>query len=194
MKKTVILLAVAVGAALVMNSCQGQVGQTESAAPAVAAAADSALTVDQAIERYLVDSVASRYGSGTVCIPCCDIIARVSAAEGVEKVLGDFWLYNYDIAGDTLKCVSGGNHPGVMTVAADGASHVVSAFEVVADGSGFEASAKRLFGDKYDAFIAVQSDDKARAAHRDSITAAYVKAHNLPVKYYQDYGWPARPL
>lgn len=32
------------------------------------------------------------------------------------KVWGDFWVFNYDQVGDTLKCVSGGSHPGLLHI------------------------------------------------------------------------------
>ena len=30
------------------------------------------------------------------------------------RVWGDFWVFNYNISGDTLKTVSGGDHPGLF--------------------------------------------------------------------------------
>jgi dihydroneopterin aldolase len=80
-------------------------------------------------------------------------------------VYGDFWINNYNIDGDTLSCVSGGDYPGVMHVSKDGDTYTVSSFDMVADGSGFEASAKELFGDNYDAFMKVYSDDVTRAVN-----------------------------
>lgn len=56
------------------------------------------------------------------------------------------------------------------------------------------ALAKEIFGDKYDAFHAINSDEQKREQLRAEGLAAYVKEHNLPVTLYQDFGWPAKKL
>ena len=50
-------------------------------------------------------------------------------------------------------------------------------------------TAKKIFGDKFDAFQKVNSDDKKRNEVRRAAVAEYVKTHRLPVKMYKDYGW-----
>ena len=102
---------------------------------------------------------------------------------------GDFWINNYNIKGDTLECVSGGNFPGVMHLSKSGDTYVVSSFDRVADGSNYESSARELFGEHYDDFAKVQSDDKARAELRTKIVSDYVRMNGLEVTKYQDYGW-----
>ena len=70
-----------------------------------------------ALNQYLVDSIGSQYAPGEVCIPCPTIVACDNAdSDSAMLVYGDFWVYNFNIAGDTLKTVSGGDHPGVMRV------------------------------------------------------------------------------
>ena len=85
--------------------------------------------------------------------------------------------------------MSGGNYPGVMHLTKDGDGYAVTSFDVVADGSDFEASAKELFGDSYDDFMAVYSDDEARAELRKTTVSDYVSMNDLEVTQYQDYGW-----
>ena len=109
-------------------------------------------------------------------------------------VWGDFWVFNYNQVGDTLKMVSGGNHPGLMHVRQTENGFEVTSFDRVADGSDNVPSAKRIFGDKYEAFQAFQSDDNKREQLRGEKLAEYVKKHNLSVTMYQDYGWPAKKL
>ena len=104
-------------------------------------------------------------------------------------VAGDFWIDNYNINGDTLECVSGGNFPGVMHLAKDGESYIVSAFDMVEDGANFESSVKELFGDNYDAFMEVYSDSNARDELRRITVSDYVNLNGLDVTQYQDYGW-----
>ena len=65
----------------------------------------------------------------------------------------------------------------------------VTAFDVVADGGAFEESAKELFGDKYEDFMAVYSNSDAKDEVRKATVTDYVNFNNLDVKYYQDEGW-----
>ena len=149
-----------------------------------------------AINQYLVDSIGLHYAPGEVCIPCATVVGCDQAeSDSAMMVWGDFWVYNFNVAGDTLKTVSGGNHPGLMRVMQNekGEFEVLS-FEQVEDGHGNEASAKRIFGDLYEAFHSINSNEEAREETRSVAIGWYVKNHNLPVKYYQDYGWPAREI
>lgn len=148
-----------------------------------------------AMEQYLVDSIGAQYAKGEVCIPCATIIGTDQSNPDSLLVWGDFWVYNFNQVGDTLKCVSGGSHPGMMVFQKDEkGEYVVTAFDQVEDGAGNLASAKRIFGDLYDFFHSVNSDEKSREAVRANFIASYVKDHNLPVKFYQDYGWPAKEI
>lgn len=145
-----------------------------------------------AIDDYLADSIGTQYLCGEICIPFHSYASVDETSQDDIQVLGDFWVMNYTVVGDTLMTVSGGNHPGKMHVRMDGDGHfTVTSFEPVLDGSEFLPSAKRIFGDKFDEFQAAYSNDKAREQARKEGIAAYVTAHELPVKVYQDYGWPA---
>lgn len=151
---------------------------------------------EDVIIAYLNDSIAAQYSPGEVSIPCIQVVELdQSHPDDSVVVWGDFWVFNYNVVGDTLKMVSGGAHPGKMTVkpSSEGGL-VVTAFDRVGDGSNYLPSAKRIFGDKYDAFQAIYSDAEKREQARAAQIADYVKVNNLPVKYYQDYGWPAKEL
>ncbi|MBQ3369655.1 MAG: hypothetical protein IJG48_01405 [Mogibacterium sp.] len=143
--------------------------------------------VEAACYEYMVETVAKSYDATDVSIPCVSIINVDYTPENEILAAGDFWVYNYNIDGDTLKCVSGGNYPGVMHVSKD--DYKVTAFDVVADGGAFEESAKELFGDNYDAFMAAYSDSDANEENRKITVSDYVNFNNLDVKYYQDEGW-----
>ena len=150
---------------------------------------------EYAISMYLTDSVAGRYAPGEVSIPCIQVVAFDDSNPDSVLVWGNYCVFNYNVVGDTLKMVSGGAHPGMMTVRHfAGTGYVVTGFDQVADGSEYLPSAKRIFGDKFDAFQAISSDDVKREEARAAQIADYVKAEKLPVKYYQDYGWPAVAL
>ena len=142
-----------------------------------------------ALNSYLVDSIGSQYAPGELCIAYPTVIASTNL-----RVLGDFWVFNYNVVGDTLKTVSGGSHPGAMNLKKTDTGYVVTSFEQVEDGSNFLPSAKRIFGTMYEAFHSINSDDETREQVRALFIAKYVKDNKLPVKYYQDYGWPARKI
>ena len=117
------------------------------------------------------------------------IIDAVEAEDGGCDVWGDFDVYNYKIDGETLNCVSGGNFPGKMHVAENDDGYAVTDFTVVEDGANYDPSAKEIFGDRYEEFVSVNSDDEGRNSARKDILAYYVKSNGLSVIQYQDYGW-----
>ncbi len=147
------------------------------------------------LDQYLVDSIGAHYAPGEMCIPCATVVACEQPTSDSVVVLGDFWVFNFNVAGDTLKTVSGGDHPGKMCLKKNekGEYEVIS-FEQVEDGHGNEASARRIFGDMYEAFHGINSDEETREEARSLAIARYVKANNLPVKFYQDFGWPAKEI
>ena len=159
-----------------------------------AASANQPLTIEQAVDQYLVDTFGKQYSQADVCIPQQIVTATDEADEQDIKVWGDFWVFNYNIAGDTLKTASGGSHPGLMHLKKAEKGYEVTAFDQVGDGSQFEPTAKKIFGDKYDAFMKMHSNDKEREQNRAQGIAKYAKAHNLKVTMYQDSGWPAVKL
>lgn len=165
--------------------------EAESVAENMAVQGESFTSV---INNYLVDSIGSHYAPGEVCIPV--VLYQIDEAlNDSVLVWGDYWVFNYNVVGDTLKCVSGGNHPGKMLVCVnEKGEYQILSFDQVEDGHGNLESAKRIFGKYYDAFHKANSDEAYREEVRASSIADYVKANKLPVKYYQDYGWPAKEI
>ena len=115
-----------------------------------------------ALSGYLVDSIGSHYAPGEVCIACPTVVASTPQDNESLRVLGDFWVFNYNVVGDTLKTVSGGSHPGAMILKKTDNGYVVTSFEQVEDGSNYLSSAKRIFGDMYMAFHSINSDEETR--------------------------------
>ena len=103
-------------------------------------------------------------------------------------------MENFNLEGETLKNVSGGSHPGLMHVAKIADAYEVKSFDAVADGSDFNPTAKTIFGERYDALIALLSDDKAKKVTREEAIATYVSTHQISAKYYQDFGWDAQEI
>ena len=167
-----------------------------------AAVTDSVVTADthepdtyfKAIERFMTDSIGAFYSSGEFCIPCVQYVATDESNADDILVWGDYWVFNYNLDADTLKTVSGGSHPGLMHVKQTGDQFAVVGFDRVGDGSDYLPSAKRIFGDKFDKFQAIYSDADSREEHRAATIAQFVKKHNIPATFYQDFGWPAIEL
>ena len=152
------------------------------------------ITYFPAIDRYLVDEIGKQYAKGEHCVPFHHIVAVDERNADDILIWGDFWVFNYSHAGDTLKCVAGGSHPGLMHVAQTENGFKVTAFEQVEDGSNFLPTAKKIFGDKFEAFQAINSDEKNREILRAEVLGNYVKNQGLSVTMYQDYGWPAKKI
>ena len=141
-----------------------------------------------AISAFLIDTIAKNYIHGEVCIPSVTIVHADNSSTDDVKVWGDFWVFNYDLSGDTLKMVSGGSHPGMMHLRASGGGYKVSAFDCVSDGARYLMSAKKIFGKYYGAFNHVSSNIEEREKVRAATISRYVSDNALPVTYYADYG------
>ncbi|MBR0456583.1 MAG: hypothetical protein IJJ01_07925 [Firmicutes bacterium] len=147
--------------------------------------------VEATVYEYAATAFAEEFDveEGMVSIPTVMIIDKIENEDGSIDVTGDFWIDNYTIEGDTLVNQSGGDFPGKMHIVMEGDTYKVESFEGVGDGSEFEPTAKAIFGDSYDKFMEVNSDEDARAQIRTETVANFVKANNLEVTKYQDYGW-----
>ncbi len=140
-----------------------------------------------AIEDYLVTSIGSQYSQGQVCIPSYTVISADDQNADDILVLGDFYVYNYNVSGDTLKSVSGGNHAGLFHVSKKGNDFSVTKFEQVEDGSRLIPTAKKIFGDKFDAYQKANSDQAAREKIRKEFINKYIKQQNLKVSVLEDF-------
>ena len=142
--------------------------------------------VEAEVYRYVSEALSNNFDPADVSIPTVSIVYVDYTPEDEIVVYGDFWVDNYMIEGDTLKCVSGGNFPGVIHMTKD---YVVTSLDPVADGGDFDSSARELFGEHYDDFMKVYSDDDARDELRKATVSDYVSFNGLDVTQYQDEGW-----
>ena len=147
-----------------------------------------------AVERYLAEQIAGYYAKGEYSVPVYQEVAVDDSDSTDIRIWGDFWVYNYKQEGDTLKCVSGGSHPGLMHICQKGENFYVSDFEQVEDGSRFLPSAKRIFGEYFETFQIHHSDGDEHESLRHDVLRAFVRDHKLSVTKYQDHGWPAKDL
>ena len=150
--------------------------------------------VRQAMSDYLVKEIGVHYLQGQLCIPTLLIVAEEEVDSTQGRVWCDCWVDWYNVAGDTLKTVSGGNHAGCMTIQERDGKPMVTAFEQTEDGARFQPSAKRIFGQHLDVFQNMNSNREVREAARREQLGEYVKRHKLSVRYYQDAGWDAVEL
>jgi len=128
-----------------------------------------------------------------ISIPLYDIIALDDTNIQDIQATGDFWLFYYDLSGDTLKTVTGFNKPGKLHMWKMGNDkYSWSQFEFVSMEN--EKNAQRVFGDKLEEFLALHADSDRREAIRAEAIAAYVRSNGLSVKYYQNEGQPAVKL
>ena len=148
--------------------------------------------VRDAIGDYLVAEIGQHYLQGELCVPTIMIVAADEEPDSTTAhVWGDFWVDWYRQVGDTLKCVSGGNHSGRMTLVQEEGKLRVTAFEQTVDGAGWEASARRIFGPHYDVYMNIHSNQDIREANRRLQLRNYLRRHAIGATCYQDYGWPA---
>ena len=167
--------------------------QTETPAQTEVVATEVA-TCYTAVDDYLVNEIGKNYAQSDVCIPYAYVISADEGNPDDILVWGDFWVFNYEISGDTLKTASGGNHPGLMHVKKTNDGYEVTGFDAVVDGAGNLESAKQIFGDKFDVYQEFSSAAEKREMERLRFTADYVKKHDMSVTLLQDYGWPAVEL
>ena len=194
MKKTLFAFATL----LIMAACNNK--PTTAPATDVNEASNEEVSKEQentylsAIDRYLVEEIGKHYAQGEHCVPIHNVVAIDESNSEDILVWGDFWVFNYNQVGDTLKCVSGGNHPGLMHVRQTDNGFEVNSFDQVEDGSNNLPSAKRIFGNKYEAYQAINSNKEDREKLRAEGLATYVKKQGLSATTYEDYGWPAKQL
>ena len=166
--------------ALLAVSCGRSPDATTNTSPDVAGA----------VTRYLAETVAKDYADGwDHCIPVPRIVAVDASDPSDIRVWGDFMVHNYRLEGDTLHFVSGGTHPGLMHLRETDGALAVFAFDQVQDGSEYRKSGLVIFGEHFNAWQKLASDDVASAQGRLRAVAEYVLSRGLPAKFVKDYGW-----
>lgn len=189
----------AVAGLLALTACGNEQAQSAETPATDSIQVDSTAQEEEttyfpAILRYLVDSISVQYAEADIHVPLPTVVA-VDESNGEDiKVWGEFWVMNFNQVGDTLKMISGGSHAGLMHIRQTEKGYTVTGFEQVGDGSLFMKTAKKIFGDKYDAFMAVYSDHEKRNRHHEDLLSEYVRKHHLTATMYQDNGQDAKPL
>ncbi len=150
-----------------------------------------ALAAGEYAERFLTEP-------GYASIPCPIIHRTETTDETHAKVYGTFWVLNYVKSGDTLKCISGGEYPGIALLEKNGGEWRMTSLEEAGDGEDYTADIRRFAGgdreleEKY--FAAADLLEKSNQEIRTRFVRAYAEANGLAVTAYQDYGWDPVPL
>ncbi len=143
-----------------------------------------------AITEYLLDEIAPQYAEAELSVPQIATIDVDESDPEDIKFWGNFQIWNYDLDQDVLKTVSGGTHSGLIHLKKiDERTAAVISFDEVEDGSDFDSSAREIFGDRYDKFMEIYSDEESRDLFRKNILIEYVESNGLNITAYQDYGW-----
>ena len=141
-----------------------------------------------AVYEYIVSEYSDDYEEADVSIPMVNLVDTDDSDPDDIRVWGDFWINNYKLEGDTLMTQSGGSYPGCIHLKKSGDAYEVTEMEVVGDGSEYLPTAKKIFGSRFDDLTKVMDDEK-REEIRGQIIADYVKANDLNITRYQDFGW-----
>ena len=64
-----------------------------------------AVACSATVEDYLVNVIGKNYAEGEYCIPCPIVISTDDGNKNDILIWGDFWVFNYNQSGDTLKTV-----------------------------------------------------------------------------------------
>ena len=176
------------------KNAKEQSEETQAENTSVEVKVPDAVACNVVIEDYLVNVIGKNYGEAEYCIPCPIVICTDDGNKDDILVWGDFWVFNYNQSGDTLKTVSGGDHPGLIHLKKTDDGFEVTSFDVVEDGAGNLESAKKIFGENFNAFQEINSNGEKREDIRLRFVVDYVKKHRISVKFLQDYGWPAVTL
>ena len=141
-----------------------------------------------AVYEYIAEECSKDYEKADVSIPVVNLVDTDDSDPEDIKVWGDFWINNYKLEGDTLMTQSGGSYPGCIHLKKSGDDYEVTEMEVVGDGSEYLPTARKIFGNRFDDLTKVMDDEK-REEIRGQIIADYVKANDLKITKYQDFGW-----
>ena len=97
--------------------------EAEEAAEAAVDAAEYGYSGTDPIEaevyKYVAEELSKNFDKAEYSIPVVTVIDTDASDENDIRVWGDFSVNNYNVDGDTLKAVSGGNFPGCIHLAKD---------------------------------------------------------------------------
>ena len=109
------------------------------------------------------------------------------------QVYGNFWIFCYVLEGKNLRCTSGGENPGIITVVKEDGAWKVSAVDFAVEGSEYAECIKRYAnGDEqleknyYD--TTSSSEDSFVPQWQHAAVHEYVTENGLDIETYQPIG------
>lgn len=131
---------------------------------------------------------------GGVLIPTPVILKEETNEDKTEAtVYGNFWIFAYKADGKILKVTAGGECPGIMKLEKKDGAWKVASFESAGDGEQYSEDIVRFAnGDKELEEMYFRSSGAAEDSILDQYqrvaVVEYVKANQLDIEAYQDYG------
>ena len=117
---------------------------------------------NDAVKAALTDYVMSEFtpleDDPDVTIPVVNVIAMDYSKDGETLVWGSFSVYNYELHGDTLVSISGGEYPGFARLKRTADGYEVDSFEVIGEKTKNSTAVKKALGKHYNTFKKVEGD------------------------------------
>lgn len=146
-----------------------------------------------AVTSYMADVMTGYYSDYDVSIPAPVILKQEEIDDNHVKVYGNFWIFNYDMQGQILENTSGGEAPGYMIATRDGDGMKVTDAEFAGDGAEYAEDIKTFCGGdnslEAQYFASNDAGQEPLLSVRKGFIRDYVKANELDITAYQDYGW-----
>ena len=127
----------------------------------------------------------------TICVP---IVLKADDSDPKDvKLWGEFYIEGFNLVKTSLLNVNGGSFGGVAHLDTTKGGPIVTDFDFLQDGSGFEASLDELFGKEglKDAYLEASNE---RDKYLAEALANYINTNGLYITQYQEYGWPPVPV
>ena len=120
-----------------------------------------------------------------VLIPYVNIVDVDDSDPEDVLVYGDYYLWEFEQIDDTLCAVSSSHIPGIIHMTQIGEGDVADYYGNSMDQGLTDDEVEELFGEYYEHYLTITSDDDAWRSGMATIIADYVKANSLSITKYQ---------
>ena len=127
----------------------------------------------------------------TICVP---IVLKADDSDPKDvKLWGEFYVEGFNLVKTSLLNVNGGSFGGVAHLDTTKGGPIVTDFDFLEDGAGFDASLEELFGKEglKDAYLEASNE---RDKYLAEALANYINTNGLYITQYQEYGWAPVPV
>lgn len=120
-----------------------------------------------------------------VLIPYANIVDVDDSDPDDVLVYGDYYVWEFEQNDDTLSSVSSAHIPGVIHMTQIGDDDFVDYYGFSMDQALTDDEVEEIFGEYYDHYLTLSSDEEMRDSGIAYNIADYVKANDLPITKYQ---------